>query len=56
MRVLKIPVTLRKYPSVGWYYYLLMLQMRHKDGTAEIFRSNYWLGQRKGTLVSEYPA
>lgn len=56
MRVLKILVTLRKYSKVGRYYYPLMLQMRHKDGTAEIFRSNYWLGQRKGISAAEYPA
>lgn len=56
MRVLKILVTLRKYSSTGWYYYPLMLQMRCKDGTAEIFQSNDWLGQRKGISVSEYPA
>lgn len=56
MRVLKILVTLRKHPHVGWYYYLLMLQMSHKDYTAETSQTTNWLGQRKGTSVCEYPA
>lgn len=54
MRDLKILVTLRKYSSVGQFYDPLMLQMRHRDGTAEIFQSDCWLGQRKGTLLSEH--
>lgn len=56
MRDLKLLVTLRKYSSVGQYYDPLMWQTRHKDCTAEIFQSDCWLGQRKGTWLSEHRA
>lgn len=52
MRVLKILVTLRKYSNVGRYYYPLMLQMRHKDGTAEIFQTTGWGRERASQLLS----